>query len=140
MLRVFRVIYGLLLVAVLLIPIGVYHSRTEPYIVGSLWGFQLPVGYVALVSGLAVILHPRLSVMKGRLDFLIVAIGLVLLLSLSIPKEFTINLLNSTSFSTAQIDVDSSAGNVVVWGLSLFSLIIGFFLKAKVFRLEDEYC
>jgi hypothetical protein len=135
MFKVLRVAYGLLLVAVLFVPFGAYHSRVEPYISGFLWGYQLPVGYVALVSGLLVILYPRLNMLKGRLDFLVVAIGLFLLLSFILfPKEFFINLLHGTSFSAAQIDVDSPVGNVVVWGLSLLSLALGFVLRAKLPR------
>ena len=130
-----RVAYGLLLVAVLFVPFGVYHSTVEPYIIGFLWGYHLPVGYVALVSGLAVILYPKLTALKGRLDFLVVVIGLVLLFSLAlIPKEFSINLLHSTSFSAAQIDVDYGVGNGVVWLLSLLSLALGFMLRAKLPR------
>ena len=139
MFKVLRVIYGVLLIAVLFVPFGAYHSRTEPFITGFLWGYELPVGYVALVSGLAVLLYPKLSLLKGRLDFAVMMIGLVLLLSLSLSsKEFFINLFNGTSFSAGQIDVDSPVGNVVIWGLSLFSLALGFALRAKLFRSSDE--
>ena len=140
MFKVFRVAYGLLLVAVLFVPFGAYHSLVEPYIIGFLWGYQLPVGYVALVSGLLVILYPKLNALKGRLDFLVVIIGLLLLLSfMFFPKEFFINLLHGTSFSAAQIDVDSPVGNLVVWGLSLLSLALGFVLRAKLFRPLSEF-
>src|SRR3990172_12159618 len=140
MLKVLRVAYGLLLVAVLFVPFGAYHSRVEPYLIGFLWGYQLPVGYVALVSGLLVILYPKLTALRGRLDFLVVAIGLVLLLSFMLsPKDFFINLLHGTSFSSAQIDVDSPVGNILVWGLSLLSLALGFVLRAKLFRPSGEF-
>lgn len=139
MFKVLRVAYGVLLIAVLFIPFGDYHSRAEPYIAGFLWGYELPVGYVALVSGLAVLFYPKLPLLKGRLDFVVVMIGLVLLLSLSISsKDFFINLLNGTDFNAGQIDVDSAVGNVVVWVLSLFSLALGFALRAKLFRSGDE--
>ena len=130
-----RLAYGAVLISLLFVPFGAYHSRVEPYISGFLWGYHLPVGYAALVSGLVVILYPKLTALKGRLDFLVVAIGLVLLLSFMLsPKDFFINLLHGTSFSSAQIDVDSPVGNVTVWGLSLFTLALGFVLRAKLFR------
>ena len=70
---------------------------------------------------------------------MVVMIGLVLLLSLSISsKDFFINLLNGTDSNAGQIDVDSAVGNVVVWVLSLFSLALGFALRAKLFRSGDE--
>ena len=69
MFKLLRVAYGLLLGTVLFIPFGAYHSRVEPYIIGFLWGYHLPVGYAALVSGLVVILYPKLTALKGRLDF-----------------------------------------------------------------------
>lgn len=134
-----RLVYAAMLISVLFFPFGAYHSRTEPFIIGFLWGFHLPVGYVALVSGLAVILYPKLAPLKGRLDFMVVVIGLVLLLSFAlVPQEFAINLLNGTSFAAAQIDIDSPVGNLVVWGLSLLSLALGFVLKAKLFRTVNE--
>ena len=133
-----RLAYGAVLISLLFVPFGAYHSRVELYISGFLWGYHLPVGHVAFVSGLLVILYPRLTPLKGRLDFLVVVIGLVLLLSFAIPKEFSINLLHGTSFSSAQIDVDSPVGNVTVWGLSLFSLALGFVLRAKLFRSASQ--
>ena len=134
-----RLAYGLMLIAVLFVPLGAYHSRVEPYVTGFLWGYELPVGYVALVSGLMVILYPRLTVFKGRLHFLVVVVGLVLLLSLTlVAKEFSINLIHGASFSSGQIDVDSPVGNVVVWGLSLFSLALGFVLRARLFHTDSQ--
>ncbi len=50
---VFRLAYGTLLIAVLFVPFGIYNSMTEPYVSGALWGFMLPVGYVAAASGVA---------------------------------------------------------------------------------------
>jgi len=55
------------------------------------------------------------------------------------PKDFFINLLHGTSFSSAQIDVDSPVGNILVWGLSLLSLALGFVLRAKLFRPSGEF-
>ena len=139
MVKLLRVAYGLMLVAVLFVPFGTYHSLVEPYVTGFLFGFDLPVGYVALVSGLAVILFPKFAPLKGRLDFLVVIIGLCLLLSFSLfPKEFSINLLNGTSFTAGQIDVEAPVGNIAVWALSLFSLALGFLLRAGFFRGSDE--
>lgn len=132
-------IYGLLLVVVLMVPFGSYHSIIEPNITGVLWGYQLPVGYVSLLCGLAVILYPKLSVLKGRLDFVVVMIGLVLLVSLSLSsKDFFINLINNTTLGASQIDIDNAVGNFVVWGLSLFSLALGFALRAGLFRSASE--
>jgi hypothetical protein len=54
-----------MLIVVLFIPFGVYHSMTEPYVAVALWGFLLPVGYVAAASGVAVILYPTATLLKG---------------------------------------------------------------------------
>jgi hypothetical protein len=140
MFKVLRVVYGTLLVAVLFVPFGTYHSTVEPYVTGTLWGYQLPVGYVGLVAGLAVLFSPKLQLLKGRLDFAVVTIGLVLLLSMLLSsREFFINLVNGTNFTTTQLNVDSSVGNLVVWGLSLLSLALGFLIRARVFRSTEDF-
>ena len=128
-----RLAYGAMLVAMLFIPFGVYHSTSEPYIEGFLWGYHLPLGYVGLLSGVVVILYPMLT-MPRRLRFgsLMMLIGLFLLLSFFFsPKDYFINVLHGTSFNSGQIDVDYPVGNSVVWGLSLLSIVIGLALRIK---------
>ena len=126
-LQLLRLVYGVILGALLVTPFGVYHSRSEPYIIGSLWGYHLPIGYVGLLLGLLVVLYPRLSTLRSlKFSSLMIFIGLSLLLSfLFFPKDYFINLLHGTSFSSSQIDVDFSLGNSAVLGLSLLSIIFG---------------
>ncbi|MDQ1279403.1 MAG: hypothetical protein QG670_665 [Thermoproteota archaeon] len=133
MMQQLRLVYGLILFAIVFIPFGVYHSRSEPYIIGSLWGYNLPIGYVGLVSGLLVILYQKIDFLKDlKFGSMMIVIGFFLLLSfLFSPKDFFVNLLSGTSFSSGQIDIDFPVGNSVVWGLSLFSIISGLFLKTK---------
>jgi hypothetical protein len=129
----------MMLVAVLFVPFGVYHSMIEPYVTGFLWGFLLPVGYVALASGIAVIVYPRLTLLKILgFDFLLILIGFFLLLSLlAFPKEFFINLVQGTSFSYGSIDIDFPIGNSTVLLLSLVSVGAGFAVKArKIFEQQ----
>ena len=122
-----RLVYGVMLGALLVTPFGVYHSRSEPYVIGSLWGYHLPIGYVGLLLGIAVILYPRVSALRRRrFSLLMSIIGLSLLVTLIFtPKDYFINLLHGTNFSPSQIDVDFPLGNSAVLGLSLLSLVVG---------------
>ena len=127
----FRLVYGLMLILMLFVPFGVYHSISEPYIIGHLWGYHLPVGYIGLLSGSMVILHPKLF---GNLRFgsVMIFIGLFLTLSLyCFPKDYFVNLLHNTSFNGNQIDIDYSIGNSTVLGLSFVNIIAGFLLNTK---------
>jgi hypothetical protein len=133
MVKPLRLVYGLILVAILFTPFGVYHSRLEPYIVGNLWGYNLPIGYVGLSSGLLVILYQKIDFVKDlKFGSLMIVIGVFLILTfLFSPKDFFVNLLHGTSFSAAQIDIDYPVGNSAVWALSLFSIITGLLLRTK---------
>ena len=128
-LQLLRLVYGMLLGALLVTPFGVYHSRSEPYIIGALYGYHLPIGYIGLLLGILVVLYPRLSTLRSlKFSSLMIFIGLSLLLSfLFFPKDYFINLLHGTSFSPSQIDVDYPIGNSAVLGLSLLSIVIGSF-------------
>ncbi len=64
MLQILRLAYGALLIAVLFVPFGLYHTMAEPYVSGAIWGFMLPVGYVAAASGITVIFYPRSKLLK----------------------------------------------------------------------------
>jgi hypothetical protein len=131
MVQTLRVIYGFVLVAMLFIPFGVYHSLSEPYIIGNLWGYILPIGYVGLMSGLLAILYQKIEFMRGfKFGSVMIFIGIVLLVSfLFLPREFFINLLHGISFSAGQIDIDAPVGNSVALGLSLFSITAGLLLR-----------
>jgi hypothetical protein len=138
MVQPLRLVYGLALVAILFTPFGVYFSLSQPYIVGNLWGYNLPIGYVGLVLGLLVILYQKIDFLKNfRFGSIMIVIGIFLILSfLFSPKDFFVNLLHGTNFSAGQIDIDYSVGNWVVWGLSLFSIITGLLLRTKRLRSE----
>ena len=114
-----RLAYGVTLVFLLVMPFGVYHSRVEPYIMGYLWGYNLPVGYVGLLLGIAAVLYPKLNNRRNsRFSSFMPLIGLLLLLSFFFsPKDYFINLINGTNFSSIQIDVDFAVGNSTVLGL-----------------------
>jgi hypothetical protein len=126
-LQLVRLVYGVMLGALLVMPFGVYHSTAEPYIVGSLWGYYLPVGYIGLLLCMVVIFYPKFSTLRSiRFGALMVIIGLSLLLTFIFsPIDYFINLLHSTSFSAGQIDVDFIVGNSAVLGLSLLSIVVG---------------
>jgi hypothetical protein len=122
-----RLAYGVTLVFLLVMPFGVYHSRVEPYIMGYLWGYNLPVGYVGLLLGIAAVLYPKLNNRRNsRFSSFMPLIGLLLLLSFFFsPKDYFINLINGTNFSSIQIDVDFAVGNSTVLGLSILSIAFG---------------
>ena len=123
MFKLLRLAYGAVLVAVLFVPFGLYHTMAEPYVSGVLWGFMLPVGYVAAASGVAVILYPRSRLLKRlRFGYLMMVIGVALLLSLLLfPREFSISLL----YGTNMINMDYSTFTGAVFWLSLLSIGAG---------------
>ncbi len=132
MLRLLRLTYGAMLISVLFLPFGVYHTMAEPYASGVLWGFMLPVGYVAAASGMAVVLYPRSRIFK-RLGFgylLILTSSLMLLSVFLFPRELSVELL----YGTPMIDLDYSTFTGVVAWFSLFSLVAGLFVRAKEFN------
>jgi hypothetical protein len=126
-LQLVRLVYGVMLGALLVMPFGVYHSIAEPYIVGSLWGYYLPIGYAGLLLGAIAVLYSRLGTLRSlKFSSLMVIIGLSLLLTFIFsPTDYFINLLHGTNFSAGQIDVDFILGNSAVLGLSLLSIIVG---------------
>jgi len=136
-LQLLRLAYGAVLIAVLFVPLGVYHTMTEPYVAGALWGFMHPIGYVAAASGVAVILYPRLTVLK-RLGFgyLLMVIGVSLLLSLWLfPRELSISLL----YGTNAIDMDYSTFTGAVFWLSLLSIAAGIAIKVTKNLFQTAY-
>jgi hypothetical protein len=123
-----RLVYGVILAALLLVPFGVYHSGAEAYVTGSLWGYNLPIGYVGLISGVLAIIHPKIGNLKkmGFGSFMtLIGIFLLLLFVLS-PKDYFINLIHGTCFDS--VDVDYPVGNSAVLGLSPFSIVSGLML------------
>ena len=122
-----------MLIAVLFLPFGVYHTMTEPYASGAVWGFMLPVGYVAAASGVAVIFYPRSKLLR-RLGFgyLLMLVGVSLLLSLWLyPKVLSISLLHGTNM----IDTDRSTFTGAVFWLSLLSVVVGIAIKMTRIKL-----
>ncbi len=128
-----RSVYGLALAATLFVPFGVYHSFSEASVMGTLWGYHLPVGYVGLALGLLAIAYPKMAFSR-RLGFgnLMIIAGLILFAAfLFAPKDFFINLIHNTNLSPSNIDVDYPVGNLYVWALTLFSIATGIILRAK---------
>jgi len=132
-LRILRLAYGAVLIAVLFLPFGLYNTIAEPYVSGAVWGWMLPVGYVAAASGVAVILYPREKLLR-RLGFgyLLMVVGVSLLLSLWLyPKELSISLLHGTNM----IDTDYSTCTGAVFWLSLLSVASGITIKISRIKL-----
>ena len=133
-LQILRLAYGAVLFAVLFLPFGLYNTMAEPYVSGALWGFMLPVGYIAAASGLAIIFYPRSKLLrKLGLGYLVMAVGVSLLLSLLLyPRELTINLLHGTNM----IDIDYSTFTGAVFWLSLLSIVAG--IAIKMTRIKTQ--
>ena len=122
-----------MLIAVLFLPFGFYNTMAEPYASGAVWGWMLPVGYVAVASGVAVIFYPRSKLLR-RLGFgyLLMLVGISLLLSLWLyPKQLSISLLHGTNM----IDTDRSTFTGAVFWLSLLSVVAGIAIKMMRFKL-----
>ncbi len=126
--------------ALLIMPFGVYHSRVEPYIVGSLWGYNLPIGYIGLILGMLVILFPRtVLARKSSFGVAMVVIGFSLIGSVYlVPRESLINWINGTNFSGSQIDVDFAIGNAITLFMGLFSIIAGIVARLSVHSLKKK--
>lgn len=128
-LQILRLAYGAILIAVLFLPFGLYNTMAEPYASGVVWGFMLPVGYIAAASGVAVIFYPRSKLLR-RLGFgyLLIAAGASLLFSLWLyPRELSISLLHGTNM----IDIDYSTFTGAVFWLSLLSLAAGIAIRMR---------
>ncbi len=118
-----------MLIAVLFVPFGIYNTMAEPYVSGALWGFMLPVGYVAAASGVVVILYPRSTLLKKLgFGYLMTLIGVFILLSvLLFPRELAISLL----YGTNMIDIDySTFTGATVW-LSVISIVAGLVMSGR---------
>jgi hypothetical protein len=137
MFKVLLLAYGAVLIAVLFLPFGLYNTMVEPYVSGAVWGFMLPVGYVAAASGIAVIVYPRSKLLK-RIGFgyLLIGIGVSLLLSLFLfPRELALSLL----YGTNMIDIDYSTFTGAVFWLSLLTLAAGLAIRiARTFNLTVD--
>jgi len=132
-LRILRLAYGAILIAVLFLPFGLYNTMAEPYASGAVWGWMLPVGYVAAASGIVVILYPRKELLRRLgLGYLLIVVGVSLLLSLWLyPKELSISLLHGTNM----IDTDYSTCTGAVFWLSLLSVASGITIKISRIKL-----
>lgn len=133
MLEILRLAYGAVLISVLFLPFGLYNTMVEPYASGAVWGFMLPVGYVAAASGVAVILYPRSKLLRRLgLGYLLMALGVSLLLSLWLyPRELSISLLHGTNM----IDIDYSTFTGAVFWLSVLSVAAGIAIKmTRIFK------
>lgn len=126
-LQIFRLAYGALLIAVLFVPFAFYNTMAEPYVSGAIWGFMLPVGYIAATSGVAVILYPRLKLLKKLgFGYLLILIGISMMLSLLLyPRTLSISLIYGTNL----IDTDYSTFSGAVFWLSLLSVAAGIAIK-----------
>ena len=131
-LQILRLAYGAVLIAVFFLPFGLYHTMTEPYVSGAVWGFMLPVGYIAAASGIAVIFYPRLKLLrKLGFGYLSMVVGVLMLLSLLLyPRELTISLL----YGTNKINIDYSTFTGAVFWLSILSVVAG--IAIKVTRIK----
>ena len=116
--------YGFLLVLLMIMPFGVYGT---PQTQGILMGYQLPMGYAGLVTGLLTIFHRRLLLLKRVNPGHILLVGgalLVLAVRFTDPDYF-INLWHGTSFENWQIDVERySVGTILTLLIGLVGLAI----------------
>ncbi len=135
-LQILRLTYGAVLIAVLFIPFGLYNTMAEPYVSGAIWGFMLPVGYVAAASGITMIYYPHSKLLKKfGLSNLLIVVGISVLLSLLLyPRTLSISLL----YGTNMIDIDYSMFTAAVFWLSLLSTTIGFAIRIARFMMRSK--
>ncbi len=58
-----KVLVAVLFVLVLLAPLGAYHCMSDT-ISGTMWGFMVPVGYVAAIAGSLLLLSDKLCLSR----------------------------------------------------------------------------
>jgi hypothetical protein len=119
--------------SLLLAPFGIYHSFSEASVMGSLWGYHLPIGYLGLTAGLLVVTYPKTELTK-KVSFaaLLIVIGVLLIVTQALTSEkYFAGLIHGTTSNTAAIDIDYPFGNWLVWGLVLASVVGGLMLKIR---------
>lgn len=125
-------LYGIALIALLFAPFGVYHSYSEASVMGSLWGYHLPIGYLGLAVGLMVMAYSKAGLAKrvGFAYFMLIIGFLLFVTALLTPEEYFVSLIHGGA-NPAAIDIDYPFGNWLVWGLTLFSVAIGVLLRIR---------
>lgn len=128
-----RVLFGIALMSLLLAPFGIYHSFSEASVMGSLWGYHLPIGYLGLVAGLLVVAYPKTGLTKKvSLSSLLIVIGVLLIITQALTTEkYFAGLIHGATSNTAMIDIDYPFGNWLVWGLIFVSVAGGLLLNAR---------
>lgn len=123
-----------MLIAVFILPFGLCNTMAEPYVSGVVWGFMLPVGYAAAISGVAIIFYPRSKFLKRMgFGYLLMVVGVSLLLYLWLyPRELSISLLHGTNM----IDIDYSMFTGAVFWLSFLSIVAGIAVKMTRFKTQ----
>jgi len=126
-------VYGAALIALLPMQYGVYHSFSEASVMGILWGYHLPIGYLGLALGLLVMAYPHSGLTKKvSLAALMTSIGFLFVITILLtPEEYFVSLIHQANPMTAMIDIDYPIGNSLVWGLSLFSVTTGLLLRIR---------
>ena len=131
-----RLVYGMALIALLFTPFAFYFSRAEPYIMGNIWGYQLPIGYVGLALGLLVILSPKIA-RKLNFGTTLIVVGIFLIITAYLsPYDYFVNLINGTNFSGGAIDIEYPIGHIVTVYLALFSILAGLVTRISVSILK----
>ncbi len=119
--------------SLLLAPFGIYHSFSEASVMGSLWGYHLPIGYLGLAAGLLVVAYPKIALTKKvSLGSLLIIIGVLLIVTQALtPEKYFAGLIHGATSNTAAIDIDYPFGNWLVWGLVFVSVAGGLLLKVR---------
>ena len=140
-----RMVLGMLLMLSPAVYFGYYHSVSEPYIQGVLWGYKLPTGYVGFVFGILVALHPWIpTLQKLRLGRLLVMAGaslvsILVVQSALLRPELFVNAWHGTSFSDLEIDIDQYG--IGFWSslaLSIVTMVVGLTKGPKVIVLRSR--
>ncbi len=134
--RLLCLAYGALLKSVLFLPFCVYQTMAEPYASGILWGFMLPVGYVAAASGVAVILYPSARILKRLcFEYLLILISSLMPLSVFLfPRELSVEFLHGTPV----IDLDYSTFTGLSLGFRCSTWWLGFLSEQKSLRTTQS--
>ena len=127
--RTVRSMFGIICIIALFSPLAVYHYLGEASISGTLWAFMTPIGYVALILGIILVLYPKLWLHR-RLRFpnLLIASGiLMIIIYLVQPVKFFLALWHGT---TVEYDIDMYSPLVSLpFYLGVVSLLYGVFSK-----------
>jgi hypothetical protein len=117
------IILGVTFVVSTFVPLGPYHFVGEPNVVGVLWNFMLPTGWLALIIGVILIFHKHLGLKNKKLALFLGISSLLIVVIRFQDVDYFLSLYHGIS---GEFDVDSHAISIFPFAVALVSLLASF--------------